>query len=184
MAQEQLERRWRRRLQSDARFLRHKPARRYGYPTYVEVRLIGGRAVAVRRGDVVLHAAGASWSPTRARVVAEARKFLGLPYLWAGVSGVRLRLLGLHLLGLPGLRTDPVTGRRPAGCARKARYPWCTGARRSGVLPRKRQRDHRPRRHIRRQRQHDRRAQHRGADPDGADRLVPYFAGARRYLSR
>jgi gamma-D-glutamyl-L-lysine dipeptidyl-peptidase len=55
--------------------------------TYVEVRLIGGRAVAVRRGDVVVHAAGASWSPTRARVVAEARKFLGLPYLWAGVSG-------------------------------------------------------------------------------------------------
>ena len=55
--------------------------------TYVKVRLIGGRAVAVRRGDVVLHAAGASWGATRARVVAEARKFLGLPYLWAGVSG-------------------------------------------------------------------------------------------------
>ena len=54
---------------------------------YVKVRLIGGRAVAVRRGDVVLHAAGASWGATRARVVAEARKFLGLPYLWAGVSG-------------------------------------------------------------------------------------------------
>lgn len=55
--------------------------------TYVKVRLIGGRAVAVRRGDVVLHAAGASWGATRARVVADARKFLGLPYLWAGVSG-------------------------------------------------------------------------------------------------
>jgi gamma-D-glutamyl-L-lysine dipeptidyl-peptidase len=56
-------------------------------PAYVKVRLIGGRAAAVRRADVVLHAAGASWGATRARVVAEARKFLGLPYLWAGVSG-------------------------------------------------------------------------------------------------
>lgn len=55
--------------------------------TYAKVRLIGGRVVAVRRSDVVLHAAGASWGATRARVVAEARKFLGLPYLWAGVSG-------------------------------------------------------------------------------------------------
>lgn len=55
--------------------------------SYVEVRLIGGRAVALRRGDVALHSAGASWHATRAQVVAEARKFLGLPYLWAGVSG-------------------------------------------------------------------------------------------------
>ncbi len=55
--------------------------------TYVEVRLIGGRPVALRRVDVVLHAAGASWGATRARVVAEARKFLGLAYLWAGTSG-------------------------------------------------------------------------------------------------
>jgi cell wall-associated NlpC family hydrolase len=56
-------------------------------PTYAKVRLIGGRVVAVRRGDVVLHAAGASRGATRARVVAAARMFLGLPYLWAGVSG-------------------------------------------------------------------------------------------------
>jgi gamma-D-glutamyl-L-lysine dipeptidyl-peptidase len=55
--------------------------------TYVEVRLIGRRAVALRRADVALHAAGASWGATRARVVAEARKFLGLAYLWAGTSG-------------------------------------------------------------------------------------------------
>jgi cell wall-associated NlpC family hydrolase len=54
---------------------------------YVEVTLIGGRRVALRRSDVVLHAAGTSWGATRARVVAEARKFLGLPYLWAGTSG-------------------------------------------------------------------------------------------------
>jgi gamma-D-glutamyl-L-lysine dipeptidyl-peptidase len=55
--------------------------------TYVKVRVIGGRAVAVRRGDVALLAKGAPGGATRAQVVAEARKFLGLPYLWAGVSG-------------------------------------------------------------------------------------------------
>ncbi len=54
---------------------------------YVEVTLIGGRKAAVRRGDVVLHAARSSWGATRARVIAEARKFLRLPYLWAGTSG-------------------------------------------------------------------------------------------------
>lgn len=54
--------------------------------TYVEVTLIGGQKAAVRRSDVVLHAAGSSWGLTRAKAVAEARKFLGLPYLWAGTS--------------------------------------------------------------------------------------------------
>jgi gamma-D-glutamyl-L-lysine dipeptidyl-peptidase len=55
--------------------------------SYVEVKLIGGRHAAVRRSDVELHAAGTSWGATRAAVVAQARKFLGLPYLWAGMSG-------------------------------------------------------------------------------------------------
>lgn len=55
--------------------------------TYVEVTLIGGRHAALRRSDVVLHAAGTSWGVTRARVAAQARKFLGLAYLWAGTSG-------------------------------------------------------------------------------------------------
>jgi cell wall-associated NlpC family hydrolase len=55
--------------------------------TYVEVVLLGGRHVALRRSDVVLHTAGTSWGATRARVLAEARKFLGLAYLWAGTSG-------------------------------------------------------------------------------------------------
>jgi cell wall-associated NlpC family hydrolase len=54
---------------------------------YVEVTMIGGRNVALRRSVVALHAAGASWGATRAKVVAEARKFLGLQYLWAGTSG-------------------------------------------------------------------------------------------------
>jgi cell wall-associated NlpC family hydrolase len=55
--------------------------------TYVEVSLIGGQKAAVRRGDVVLHSAGSSWGATRARVLAQARKFLGLSYLWGGTSG-------------------------------------------------------------------------------------------------
>jgi gamma-D-glutamyl-L-lysine dipeptidyl-peptidase len=55
--------------------------------TYIEVALIGGQHVALRRQDAVLHAKGASFGGTRAKVVAEARKFLGLPYLWAGTSG-------------------------------------------------------------------------------------------------
>lgn len=56
-------------------------------PTYVEVKLITGRSAALRRDDVLLHPAGASWGATPATVVAEARKFLGLPYLWGGTSG-------------------------------------------------------------------------------------------------
>jgi gamma-D-glutamyl-L-lysine dipeptidyl-peptidase len=55
--------------------------------TYVEVNLIGGRHVAVRRGDVVLHSAGTVWGATPATIAAEARRFLGLSYLWAGTSG-------------------------------------------------------------------------------------------------
>lgn len=55
--------------------------------TYVVVRLIGGRDVALARWRVALHTAGASWGATGARMVAEAKKFLGLQYLWAGTSG-------------------------------------------------------------------------------------------------
>ncbi len=54
---------------------------------YIEVALIGGRHVALRRQDAVLHARNAPFGGTRAKVLAEARRFLGLPYLWAGVAG-------------------------------------------------------------------------------------------------
>jgi gamma-D-glutamyl-L-lysine dipeptidyl-peptidase len=54
---------------------------------YVVVSLIGGRQVAVRSSAVVLHTWGTAWGVTRAKVVAEARKFIGLQYLWAGTSG-------------------------------------------------------------------------------------------------
>ena len=55
---------------------------------YVEVALIGGRRVALRRRDVLLHPAGSGWAATRPRIIEEARDFLGLPYLWAGTSGL------------------------------------------------------------------------------------------------
>ncbi len=54
---------------------------------YVVVKLIGGRQVAIGPGKVVLHRAGTPWGATGAKLVAEARKFLGLQYLWAGTSG-------------------------------------------------------------------------------------------------
>ena len=56
-------------------------------PTYVLVSLIGGGQAALRPGAVVLHKAGTAWGATRAKVVAEARKFTGLQYLWGGTSG-------------------------------------------------------------------------------------------------
>jgi gamma-D-glutamyl-L-lysine dipeptidyl-peptidase len=54
---------------------------------YVVVRLIGGRQVAIRPAYVALHTAGTPWGTTRAKLVTEAKKFLGLKYLWAGTSG-------------------------------------------------------------------------------------------------
>lgn len=56
-------------------------------PSYVLVSMIGGRQVALRRSVLVLHTAGTSWGATRAKVVSEAMKFLGLQYLWGGTSG-------------------------------------------------------------------------------------------------
>jgi len=53
----------------------------------VEVSLLDGRHAFLRRADVALQAARAPSSATGARVVAEARKFLGLAYLWGGTSG-------------------------------------------------------------------------------------------------
>lgn len=54
--------------------------------TYVVVKLIDGRQLALRRGYVKLHVAGTSWGGTQAKVVSEANKFLGLQYLWGGTS--------------------------------------------------------------------------------------------------
>lgn len=54
---------------------------------YVEIRLIGGSTGTLRPADVVVHRAGSSWNPTRVQVLSEARRFLGLAYLWGGTSG-------------------------------------------------------------------------------------------------
>ena len=54
---------------------------------YVVVQLIGGRQVALPPSDAVVHTWGTHWGATRAKVAAEASKFTGLQYLWAGTSG-------------------------------------------------------------------------------------------------
>jgi cell wall-associated NlpC family hydrolase len=54
---------------------------------YVVVSLIGGQRAALRPSDVVLHTWGTVWGVSQAKLAAEARKFTGLQYLWAGTSG-------------------------------------------------------------------------------------------------
>ena len=54
----------------------------------VEVLLLDGAHAYVRRAGVVLHETGTAWQPpTGAQLVAQARRFAGLGYLWAGTSG-------------------------------------------------------------------------------------------------
>ena len=61
-----------------------------------EVVAVDGSHLYVHRSLIVLHAAGVKWhTPTGAGLVAEAKKFLGLPYLWAGTSGFGFDCSGL-----------------------------------------------------------------------------------------
>jgi gamma-D-glutamyl-L-lysine dipeptidyl-peptidase len=61
----------------------------------VEVLLVDGTHAYVRRAGVVVHKTGAAWpQPTGAQLVAQARRFLGLGYLWAGTSGYCLDCSG------------------------------------------------------------------------------------------
>lgn len=56
--------------------------------TAVEVVLLDGRHAYLRRSVVALHKVGSAWPElTGDRLVAEARRFIGLQYLWAGTSG-------------------------------------------------------------------------------------------------
>ena len=66
----------------------------------VEVQLVDGAHAFVRRAAVTLHQAGAAWpTPSGAQLVAQARRFAGLEYLWAGTSGFCLDCSGFtHLV--------------------------------------------------------------------------------------
>ena len=64
--------------------------------TSVEVVAIDGSHLYLHRSVVVLHATGAPWAPpTEARLVSEAKRFLGLQYLWAGTSAFGFDCSGL-----------------------------------------------------------------------------------------
>ena len=73
--------------------------------TSVEVVLLGGRHVYVRRSVVALHKVGEAWPKlTGDKPLTEARRFVGLQYLWAGTSGFAFDCSGLtycvyHALG-------------------------------------------------------------------------------------
>ena len=56
--------------------------------TSVEIAMLDGRSLYLKRTAVALRSRGAPWPPpTGAQLVAEARRFLGMQYLWAGTSG-------------------------------------------------------------------------------------------------
>ena len=73
---------------------------------FVEVVLLDGRHLYLRRAVVALHAPDAAWpQPTGVQAVKEAKRFLGLQYLWAGTSGFGFDCSGLthsvfHELGV------------------------------------------------------------------------------------
>ncbi len=57
-------------------------------PTSVQVVLLDGRRVYVRRSVVALQERGTPWpAPAGSRLVEQARRFLAVQYLWAGTSG-------------------------------------------------------------------------------------------------
>ncbi|MBE3033862.1 MAG: C40 family peptidase [Actinobacteria bacterium] len=57
-------------------------------PSSVQVAMLDGRSLYLKRSAVALRRRGAAVTqPTGAQLVADARRFLGLQYLWAGTSG-------------------------------------------------------------------------------------------------
>ena len=68
-------------------------------PTSVEIAMLDGRSLYLKRAAVALRTRGAPWPPpTGARLVAEARRFLGLQYLWAGTAGFGFDCSGVTCL--------------------------------------------------------------------------------------
>ena len=71
----------------------------------VEVSLLDGRHGYLRRNVTSLRASGTVWPASPGQVIVEARKFLGLAYLWGGTSGYGYDCSGFsysvfHVLGL------------------------------------------------------------------------------------
>ncbi len=99
----------------------------------VEVELLNGAHAFVRRAGVVLHETGTVWpAPTGARLVRQARRFLGLQYVWAGTSGFCLDCSGFTHLVYKALG---VTIPRDAGAQSSAGRKIATrGALRPGDL--------------------------------------------------
>ncbi len=66
----------------------------------VEIELLDGAHAFVRRAGLILHETGTAWpAPTGAGLVRQARRFLGLRYIWAGTSGFCLDCSGFtHLV--------------------------------------------------------------------------------------
>ena len=64
--------------------------------SWVEVVMLSGRHQFVARSAVAPHESGAAWpAPSGARLVTEAKRFLGRQYLWAGTSGFGYDCSGL-----------------------------------------------------------------------------------------
>ena len=101
-----------------------------GTSAFVRVATPGGSVRRLARGAVAVHDAGTpALGPSRTSLVATARKFLGLPYLWAGASG-----FGLDCSGLTWL-VDRVHGLRiPRDAAPQSRHGVAVAPPRRGDL--------------------------------------------------
>jgi cell wall-associated NlpC family hydrolase len=101
-------------------------------PASVEVALLDGRHLYLKRAAVTLRRRGAVWPrPNGARLVAEARRFLGLQYLWAGTSGFGVDCSGFTCLVYGALG---VTIPRDAGPQAATGVKVALGALRAGDL--------------------------------------------------